>query len=252
MSERWKRDALFFGEYLALLLIALLWVQLAHVRVRVGPHLGLLYAVDAGTIAYVLVRAWLVMVRRAGRAWEPLFLVVDLAVISTFVRLTGGIASEAGLVYLWPLAISTVGRAPGRVIAVGGLIGACYLASTWDVAPVPDYAERLLVRLLVLGLVVALAYSQARAEAARTEEVARLREQVAVADFRTRVLHETRERVEQYLGQVETQLDAAARTAQESPERAVAAVAELRETLGRAAEDLQQVVRRVRAPEPDE
>jgi uncharacterized membrane protein YccC len=128
----------------------------------------------------------------------------------------------------------------------------CYLASTWAVTPVPEYAERLLVRLLVLGLVVALAYSQARAEAARTEEVARLREQVAVADFRTRVLHQTREQVEQYLEVVEAQLAEAAETAADSPERAAAALAELRTALGRAAEDLQQVVRRVRAPEPEE
>lgn len=248
MSDAQKRDALFFAEYAALLLVALLWVQLEHVRLRVGDDLGLFYAVDMAALAYVFVRAWLVMVRHAGPAWEPLFLIVDLAVISGFVRLTGGIGSEAGLTYLWPLASCATARAPGRVVAVGVLIGVFYLAATWPDAPLPEYAARLLVRLLVLGLVVALAYSHTRAEATRQEEVTRLREQVAVADFRTRLLHQMRDETEQYLEAVETQLGEAAKAAESDPEQAGVVLAALRESLHRTAGELQTLVRRVRTP----
>lgn len=248
MTDAQKRDALFFGEYLALLLVALGWLQLEHVRSRVGDDMGLLYLVDMTAIAYVLVRAWLVMGRKVGPAVEPVFLVVDLAVISAFVRLTGGIASEAGLAYLWPLASCTSARAPGRVVYVGLLIGVFYLAATWPEVTVAEYAARLAVRLLVLVLVVALAYSHTRAEATRQEEITRLREQVAVADFRTRLLHQMRDETEEYLAAVEAQLDEAARAAESEPERAGAVLAGLRESLHRTAGDLQTLARRVRTP----
>jgi signal transduction histidine kinase len=241
-----RRDWLFFGEYLGLLLLALAWAQLQHVRAQVGDRMGLLYALDAAAVAYVLLRGWLVMARGVTGAWDYLFLAVDLAIISGFVRLTGGVNSEVALTYLWPLATAATTRSPGRTLAVCVAIGVAYTAAVLPGAHGPDYLVHLAVRLLLLALVAALAFAYSRAEAERAREVARLREEAVVADFRTRLQHEIHDAIEERLAQIGARLDRLCALAEDSPQELRQGLETLRQDVGGAARDLRTMIRKAR------
>ncbi len=81
------RAAVFFGLYVAMLLYSLYWVRLSHVRDRVSS-MQLFHALIGFALMYIAVRAWLVLSKRITRSWEPLWVGIDLLIISGVVRLT--------------------------------------------------------------------------------------------------------------------------------------------------------------------
>ena len=206
MDTRKRRDVLFFVEYVVLLLMVLVWVHFGYVRARVGDRLMLVYALDGAALLYVLARAYLVVIRRAGRSWGAVWLGLDLLIITGFVALTGGVHSEAALAYFWPLATSSITRAPARTFVVGLACALLYVAASWPQQPTLAYFQALFVRLMVLVLAALLAYSYAVAENARVEELTRLREKVTLADYRTRLSHEMHDGLQRDLERMAEQL----------------------------------------------
>lgn len=247
MGPSQRRDLLFFVGYIGLLLVALAWAQLEHVRMQVGGRMPLLYALDAVAIAYVVLRGWLVLGRHVSNTWDYPFLIADLTIISAFVWLTGGIDSEAALTYLWPLATAATTRSPGRTLAVCCAVGIAYTAAALPGTHTPDFSARLAVRLLLWALITALAFAYARAEAERVREVARLREEAVVADLRTRLQHEIQEAVEQRLVEINGRLEQILSLAESSPQPLRQALAELRQDVQKAAQDLRTMIRKTRA-----
>jgi signal transduction histidine kinase len=245
MDARIRRDALFFLEYAGLLLVALLWVQLEDVRQRIGPNLQLFYALDLAALVYVGLRAYVTLTRRPAAALDSMWLAIDLVIISLAVRLTGGILSEAALTYVWPLMTSAVTRAPMKTLLVGGAIGALYVGATWPSIVTWAYMHSLIVRLMILLLMTLLAYAFARNEAARVEEVARLREQAAIGDYRTRLSLEMHDTTQRHLDELRAQLDRLREYAADDGE-ASAAIDDLQIKVAEAVEDLRQLVRRIR------
>jgi hypothetical protein len=90
------RSAIFFAQYLALLAAAAAWVQFPEVHARVGGHLRLFYLLLVVGSCYVLLRAYVVLVRRRDLRLRDVWVVLDPA-SSPAVYLTGGMNSEAGL-----------------------------------------------------------------------------------------------------------------------------------------------------------
>jgi len=250
MDQRARRDALFFLEYLGLLLVALLWGQLEDVRLRVGANIGLFYALDLATIAYLAVRAFLVLKRKLPPFWDNVWLGTDLIVISLFVRLTGGITSEAALTYLWPLLTSSVTRAPVKTLLTGACIGALYVVVTWPSVVSTAYLISLAARLLILALMTVLAYAFARTEAARVEEVARLREQAVLGDFRTRLSFKLHDTTQQYLDTFSEQIGRVRELLNEDPRAASEALEQMQDTVSQAVTDLRQTVQKIRTSPP--
>lgn len=250
MDQRMRRDALFFLEYLGLLLVALLWVQLEDVRLRVGANIGLFYGLDLATIGYLAIRAYLVLKRKVPPFWDTVWLGIDLLVISLFVRITGGITSEAALTYLWPLLTSSVTRAPVRTLLIGACIGALYVVVTWPSVISTAYLISLAARLLILALMTLLAYAFARTEAARIEEVARLREQAVLSDFRTRLSFELHDTTQQYLDTFSEQIGEVRELLRKDPRAAAEALEQMQDTVSRAVTDLRQTAQRIRTPPP--
>jgi len=243
-----SRDRIFFLQYLVLLVFALFWVRFPHVRPRVEGRLMAFYALDALAIVYVLCRAWLVLTgRRTGR-WESAWLTVDLLIITGFINLTGGITSEAALIYFWPLATSSIQRSPTRTIFVGAASALLYVLGTWPGELSMDYAARLGTRLFILMLVAGLATVYALTEVKRVAEIARLREQVALADYRTRLSQEMHDGIQHYLVTITTRLELARHFMKSAPHQAAKMALDQRYTVRQAADELRYVVRRLRSP----
>ena len=75
MDANKLRSTAFFSQYVALLLFALVWVQLGYVRERVGDKLNLFYLLDSLALCYVGLRAYLALGRRVSYTfgpWRPL------------------------------------------------------------------------------------------------------------------------------------------------------------------------------------
>lgn len=252
MRRDHKRDILFFGEYLGLLLFALVWVRMDHVRPRVGDNLGLFHAVILSGAAYVIVRGILVIHAKPKPFWEPLWLALDLLLIGAIVRLTGGIYSEAALVYFWPLATASIARSPVRTGVVGVAIAGLYMAATWPLEPVHAYWQILGVRMFVLALVTMLACAYAASEARRVDELARLRQQIAVADLRTRMSHEMYDVAQRQLQAIVADLEEAEGALGSSPEVARERIRAARSTAKEAAAGITDALSRLRSPGPGE
>ena len=234
------RAAIFFGLYAAMLAYSLYWMRLSHVRERVVSF-PLLHALIAVALVYVAVRAWLVLTERARQSWDPLWVGVDLLIISGIVRLTGGLNSEAALVYFWPLATYAILRRPRGTALVGIASGLCYVAATWPQVLTPDYADKLGSRLFVLALVTILATAFSVREVQRVEEISRLREQLALADYRRLLSQEMHDGIQHYLVVIAMRLEWARRLLEREPRRAAALAVDQGVVVRQAADELCQL-----------
>jgi signal transduction histidine kinase len=242
-----RRSAVFFGQYLALLAGAVAWVQFPEVRARVGGHLPLFYLLLTASACYVFLRAYVVLVRQAGRSLRDLWVTMDLGVITGAVYLTGGMNSEAGLLYFWPIATSAIQRQPGRTIAISAASGVLYFLSTWPDHGDPKYPGAMMARFVVLIIVSSLAVSFALAETVRIEEVTRLREQVALANDRSRLSQEVHDGVLGSLDGVALRLDLIRKLAGEDPAEAARLATDQRFSIRQVTAELRHLVQVLRS-----
>jgi signal transduction histidine kinase len=248
MSARRSRSAVFFIQYLMLLLTALIWVQFEFVRRRVGEHLNLFYLLIGGAACYLGVRAYLVLGKLISRRWSSLWLACDLGIITGAVYLTGGINSEAALVYFWPIATSSIQRLPRRTLAVSVATALLYILATWQDRGSEKYLGALVARFAVLFVVTSLAACYALTEAARIEELAKLRERVALADYRQRLSQEMHDGIQHYLADIVMRLELARRLMATDAAEAARLAVDQRFAVRRAAGELRYLVRLLRSP----
>jgi signal transduction histidine kinase len=107
---------------------------------------------------------------------------------------------------------------------------------------------RLVVRLFIIGAATAVAIAFAITEATRVEELARLREQVALADYRAQLSQEMHDGIQHYLVRIGTRLNLAAALAKTDPEGAVRMATGEALAVRQAGDELRYLVRRLRSP----
>ena len=242
------RSEVFFIEYVLVLLFAMFWVQFPHVRARIEGDTTPFYMLLAVAFCYVGLRAYLVLVRGFAGNWQYVWLAVDLAVITGAVYLTGGIRSEAALMYFWPIATSAIERKLARTIVVGLGSAVLYAAATWHPHIEPQELGWLGTRLFLFVIVTGLAACFAGTEAARIEDVARLREKVALADYRARLSQEMHDGIQHYLVNISLRLELARTLLEKDPARAARIAVDQRTAVRQAADELRYLVRRLRSP----
>jgi len=251
MRRAKNRSAAFFIQYYVLLLLGLLWLQVGHVRAQAGENRRLVYALLGAAACYVAVRAYLVLGRGLSGHWTYLWLSIDLMLITGVVRLTGGMNSEAALVYVWPLASSAIQRLPYRTLAAGGAIVVLYTAATWPDTLTHDYLAALGTRLLVVLLATSQGIIYSLAEASRVEENAKLREKLALADYRDRLAQEMHDGIQHYLVDIGVRLELARRQIADHPVQAANLAVDQRFAVRQAADELRYLVRLLRSPAVD-
>ncbi len=239
----------FFGHYVALICAALIWGHQSFVRHRPGASLHLFQLLCAAGVLYVTVRAYLEYRGRIPARWQWVGLYLDILFVSLAVGLTGGPASEAALLYFWPIAVSAIRRRWVQTLSAGVLsaIAYCIVARPPGGVPTSDYLEQMGTRLGVLVFATSLAAWFSGAEGKRLEELTALREQVALGRYRERLSREMHDGIQHYLVSIGLQLEVAAQLAAKAPEQALAIALDQRFTARQAAEELRYLVRRLRA-----
>lgn len=243
------RSIAFFAAYIVLLVFGLFWVNFPYVRDRVGDGLATFYVLDAVAIAYVLLRAYLVLGKRIDDVrWRSVWLATDVIIITGVVGLTGGIRSEAAVMYFLPIATSSITRRPGTTLLVGLASGILYVVAVRPTGFNATEFAWLGTRLLTLLLITILAACYARTEIARVEEIARLRGEVALADYRSRLSQEMHDGIQHYLVTIAARLSLADKLVEGDPAQAAKMAVEQLHTVGQAADELRYLVRRLRSP----
>ena len=248
MGTERLRSAVFFIQYFVLLLFVPVWLQFGYVQKRISVDMAALYGLYGFAVVYVAARAYLVLSRRLSEQWEYAWLTVDLGLISLAVALTGGINSEAAIWYFWPLATSSIQRRPRRTLGIGLAIAALYVYSVLAGPHDRDAAEKLVTRVLLLLVVSGLAAYYALVEISRVNEITRLREQLALSEYRTRLAQEMHDGVQHYLVNMASRLELARGLVETEPARAAALAIDQRITLRQAADELRYLVGRLRSP----
>ena len=249
MDAARTRSAAFFIQYLLLLLASLVWVQFDFVRRRMGDDkLSLFYVLIAVTLCYLGLRAYLVIGRRVARRWAGLWMSLDLVVITCSVYLTGGIDSEAALLYLWPIVTSSIRRLPRRTIAVSIAGAVLYVIATWQDHGSEKYWGTLMVRMIVLLMATSLAIYYSRSETALIEELSRLREEVALSNYRTRLSQEMHDGIQHYLASIAVRLELARKLMSTDPAEAARIAVDQRFAIRQASAELRYLVRLLRSP----
>ncbi len=242
------RSAIFFAQYLALLAAALAWVQFPEVHARVGAHLRPFYLLLAVASCYVFLRAYVVLVRRRGLRLRDVWVVPDLGIITSAVYLTGGMNSEAGLLYFWPISTSAIQRHPKRIIAISAASGVLYFLATWADRGDPKYPGAMMARFVVLIIVSSLAVSFALAETVKIDELMALRAQAKAAEDRSRLSQEVHDGILSYLGAIPLRLDLARKLTDEDPAEAARVATDQRFTIRQAITELRCLTEVLQSP----
>ncbi len=251
MASGSLRLRLFFIHYAAILAVGAYWVQLDFVRERMAhpSHVTCFYVLCAVTLGYWSVRAYFELRRGLSPFWEWAALVADVIVITIAVHLTGGIRSEAALLYFWPIATSSIQRRWQRTLAAGLLSAGLYVAVArhWEGYTLYQYQSMLATRVFIILIATSLAISFAVAEAGRVEELTRLRERVALGDYRAGLSREMHDGIQHYLAHAAMRLELAGRLIESDPAAAARMAVDQRLTIRHAADELRYLVRQLRS-----
>jgi two-component system sensor histidine kinase DegS len=106
----------------------------------------------------------------------------------------------------------------------------------------------LVTGLFFLAVVTVLAYWYAVTERARVDEMTSLREQVALADYRSALSQELHDGVQHYLVAAVVRLEMARKVGEQDASQAVDMAVNVRHTLRQASDELRYLVRRLRSP----
>ena len=241
------RSAVFFIQYLALLAAAALWVQFDVVHQRVGRHLPHFYVFLVVSVCYVLVRAYLVLGRRIADK-RDLWIALDLLVITGAVYLTGGLDSEAALLYFWPISTSAIQRMPRRTIAISVATGVLYFLATWPSHLDEKYPGAMMARFVVLFIVCSLAVAFAMAETVQIEEMAKLREQARLSEYRAEVSREMHDGIQRSLADIALRLELARKLTADDVSEAARLATDQRFAIRQTMAELRHLIRLLQSP----
>jgi len=247
---REQRDAVwFFVGYSVVLVSGIGWTFLRHVDMHTNGNLTPIRTVLACAFGYLGLRAYLVLVRQVSGVWDRIWIAADLVLISLAVRFSGGIDSEVAVLYAWPIAMSSIQRQPRGTIVIGVASAMLYVgATTWCKLKQEEDPGQLGTYFYVILLTTALGAGHARGEARRVEAFARLRAQVALANYRSGLSREMHDGIQHYLVQIAVRLELAKLLLAENAEKAAKIAIDECVTVRQANEELRYLVRRLRSP----
>lgn len=239
----------FFVLYACVLSFAFVWSYFPYVLERSGDNIVLFRGLLAFAACHLGVRTYLVLLKGIPEGRGYVWLALDLVIITLAVRLTGGIRSDAALIYFWPLVTSSIERRPRMTLTLGLVTAVLYVAAVWPAQTgVANPVAKVATYVFVILLATALSVAYARREVARVREMLRLREQLALADYRSRLSQEMHDGIQHYLVKIATRLDLARALADREPGRAVSIATDQRLTVRQAGDELRYLVRRLRSP----
>jgi signal transduction histidine kinase len=249
MNDRTRQSPAFFVLYACVLSFAVVWSYFPYVLERSGDNIVLFRGLLAFAACYLGVRTYRVLLRGVPEGRRHVWLALDLVIITLAIKLTGGIRSNAALIYFWPLVTSSIERRPKMTLALGLVTTVLYVAAVWPPQPnVADPLAKAVTYVFIILLATALAVLYARREVARVREMLRLREQLALADYRSRLSQEMHDGIQHYLVRIATRLDLARALADREPGQAVRIATDQRLTVRQAGDELRYLVRRLRSP----
>lgn len=241
------RSRLFFALYALALLFGLAWVNFGYVRANVGASQPMVYAFFAAAMVYVGLRAFLVLRGLVTDKWDNAWLAIDLAIITAAVYHTGGLGSDAAMLYCWPLITASIQRRPRTSACLGVAILVAYGGVALAAGPVD--LGKLATHLVIVVIASSVATFYSLTEASTVEENTRLRERLAVADYRSELSREMHDTVLQRLSRIATRLEMARVASRTDPDQALRIATNERLTARQAADELRYVVRCLNSPE---
>jgi signal transduction histidine kinase len=204
-------------RWLTLLFVAL-YLPYAALSVPLPAAYGLL---AVGVVNYAI--RTLSAIRLGGandrrRAW--IFNLLDVAVISAGVRVSGGLESELWLLYFILLASEAAYSAPADSRTLTVVLLAAYSAAAWHSPWQQGEAAVLAIRLFMLYVVGRYARRIAMAHERRNQEIASLCEQVAAIEERTRIARDLHDSLGHALVAAILRLELCRRLVHREPEEA--------------------------------
>jgi signal transduction histidine kinase len=163
----------------------------------------------------MLLRSWVAFRSPTGSSgqWGWAFTVVDIALLAVVVRLTGGLRSDLWLFYLLLSVTETLSAAVKAELLLLALVGMGYTLAVWPVTDWPD----LLLRLFFLAVVSAIARRLHLNAQERRRQLAVLREQLGLAEEKSRVSRELHDGLGREIVNVILGLEVARRVAPKEP-----------------------------------
>jgi signal transduction histidine kinase len=226
----------------ACLLFLGLWFHFSYVRPQITISPGLLYTLYFSGLATIAVQNVLGLRYGGTLIHGIVFNLLAIMFISLGVYTTGKIQSEFWLVYFVFIIADTLALQRGLMLATDGVVALSYAAATWPALVTPSDVERLLTRIFFLLIVGAIARAIASNESARNQELAVLREQIAVGEERARIAREIHDGVGHSLTSVILQLELCQRLLRRDPDAAEALVVEQKGLLRHAMDEARELV----------
>jgi signal transduction histidine kinase len=219
-----------------------LWFHFSYVRPQITISPGLLYTLYFCGLATIAVQNVLGLRYGGTLIHGIVFNLLAIMFISLGVYTTGKIQSEFWLVYFVFIIADTLALQRGLMLATDGVVALSYAAATWPALATPIDVERLLTRIFFLLIVGAIARAIASNESARNQEVAALREQIAIGEERARIAREIHDGVGHSLTSVILQLELCQRLLRRDPDAAEALVVEQKGLLRHAMDEAREMV----------
>jgi signal transduction histidine kinase len=187
ISEQWQINKFLW----CCLLFLVIFIPLSSAQGWIKVPLGTAFAILGIAVINGILRTYFGW--RSGGSNGPLgwvFTTVDMGLISVAVRVTFDINSELWLFYFVLLIAESMFATGPQTVVLMAMVTVGYLAGTWPAHVRPEYPLIVGTRLFFLGIGVLFARRMTFNREIRSQELFRLREQVAASDERARIARE--------------------------------------------------------------
>ena len=241
-AVRRRLDLIILAHMWALAPLALAWFLFPAWRDPNQPGSLALVILAAVAVAYLALRTWLNLTRRA-LGFNDFWPYVDVLIVTTALVIVHNPNDALTLLYFIPLTSAAATLSPRHVFALAAVTVAAYLLAillspaAWTIS--------LVYRLAVIGAMASLYAWVIRTVTGHERAVER-------AEFQRELSREIHDGIQHLLITLGKRLELAQQLIPETPARAVQIVAEERETARRAADELRYLVRRLRGGPPQQ
>ncbi|MBV9849472.1 MAG: sensor histidine kinase [Armatimonadetes bacterium] len=199
------------------------WLWARHEQFDPTAQTCLAWTLAAGC-ANLGLRSWIAFRSPAGTTgqWGWAFSIADIALIAVAVRYTGGIRSDLWLLYILLSVTETLSVSVKDELLLLALTFAGYTVSVWPIADDSAFLTRLFF-LFVISAIARRLYLNAEE---RSRQLAVLREQLGVAEEKSRVARELHDGLGREIVNVILGLEVARRAADRKPEQVPALLEE--------------------------
>lgn len=242
------------NKYLWLcLLFVVVYVHIAQAAGRLSVPLPQAYGIFVLALLNGAARTYFGW-RRGGfndqRGW--VFTLVDVALISVAIRVTGALASDLWLLYFVLVISESLFSSSAQTTILNLCMIAGYAYGTWPERADPGFWGAAITRMFFLVTVASFGLRLSNDRERRSREVARLREQVAASDERARIAREIHDSLGHALVSSILRLELASRLVRKEPDEAEKLLQEEVPALRAAWNEGRNLAFHLRPWEPDE